>query len=67
MPIGTGSWSSILQLGHPRIEYICPYGHGTLREDDRCISGRSTAEWEPHSDDMWAELYASSNSDADRQ
>jgi hypothetical protein len=57
MPIEIGSWSRILQLGRPRIEYICPYGHGTLREDELQISGRSMAEWEPHSDDMWAELY----------
>src|SRR5215475_11967430 len=28
MPIETGSWSQILQLGRPRIEYICTYGHG---------------------------------------
>jgi hypothetical protein len=67
MPIGTGSWSQILQLGHPRIEYICTYGHGTLREDELRISGMSKAEWEPHSDDIWAELSAAGNSDADRR
>ena len=63
MPIATGSWSRILQFGRPRIEYICPYGHGTLREDDFRISGMSKAEWEPHSDDMWAELCASGKQD----
>jgi hypothetical protein len=56
MPIETGSWSRILQFGRPRIEYICPYGHGTLKEDELQISGRSNAEWTPHSDDIWAEL-----------
>ena len=66
MPIGTGSRSRILQLGHTRIEYICTYGHGTLREDSLCISGRSKAEWEPHSEDMWAELCAAGDRDADR-
>jgi hypothetical protein len=66
MPIGTGSWSRMLQLGLPRIEYICPYGHGTLREDDLRISGMSKAEWEPHSGDMWAELCAAGKEDADR-
>ena len=66
-PVHAQDSSRILQLGLPRIEYICPYGHGTLREDDLRISGMSMAEWEPHSDDMWAELYASSGSDADRQ
>jgi hypothetical protein len=59
MPIAIGSWSRVLLFGRPRIEYICPYGHGTLREDDLRISGMSSAEWTPHSDDMWAELCAS--------
>jgi hypothetical protein len=58
MPIATGSWSRILLFGRPQIEYICPYGHGTLREDDLHISGLSAAEWTPHSDDIWAELTA---------
>jgi hypothetical protein len=58
MPIATGSWSQILLFGRPQIEYICPYGHGTLREDDLHISGMSAAEWTPHSDDIWAELTA---------
>src|SRR5271167_3650443 len=30
MPIETGSWGGMLLLGRPRVEYICPYGHGTL-------------------------------------
>ena len=58
MPIVTGSWSRILQLGRPQVEYICPYGHGTLREDALHISGMSKAEWQPHSNDIWAELGA---------
>ena len=58
MPIATGSWSQILLFGRPQIEYICPYGHGTLREDDLHISGMSAAVWTPHSDDIWAELTA---------
>jgi len=58
MPVATGSWSRILQLGRPRIEYICTYGHGTLSEDDLRISGRSGAEWTPNSDDIWTELCA---------
>src|SRR5258708_15521760 len=59
MPIEAGSWSRILQCGRPRIEYICPYGHGTLREDELQISGMTMAEWEPHSDNIWTELCAS--------
>src|SRR5258708_65935 len=58
MPIATGSWSRMLLFGRPQIEYICPYGHGTLREDDLHITGISADEWTPHSDDIWAELCA---------
>jgi hypothetical protein len=56
MPIETGSRSYMLQLGQPRIESICPYGHGTLKEDELQIA----AEWTPHSDDIWDELCAPS-------
>jgi hypothetical protein len=60
MPVETGSWSRMLQFGRPRIEYICPYGHGTLKEDELQISGLENPEWTPHSDDLWEELCASS-------
>ncbi len=56
MPIATGSWGQILQLGWPRIEYICPYGHGTLKVDEFQVSGLQPAEWEPHDEDIWKEL-----------
>ena len=46
----------MLQLGRPQIEYICPYGHGTLREDESSVL--TTSEWTPHSDDIWDELCA---------
>jgi hypothetical protein len=58
MPIETGSRSYMLQLGRPAVESICPYGHGTLKEDDLQITGRDSAEWKPHSDDIWEELCA---------
>ena len=58
MPIETGSRGSMLQIGRPKIESICPYGHGTLAEDDAEIAGLSTSEWTPHSDDIWDELCA---------
>src|SRR5690242_16589926 len=60
MPVQTGSWSRMLQFGRPRIEYICPYGHGTLKEEELQISGLENPEWTPHSDDIWEELVASS-------
>jgi hypothetical protein len=50
----------MLQLGRPRIEYICAYGHGTLKEEELQISGLANPEWTAHSDDYWEELSASS-------
>ena len=58
MPIETGSRSYMLQLGQPRIESICPYGHGTLKEDELQISGHANPEWTRNSDDIWDELCA---------
>jgi hypothetical protein len=60
MPVATGSWGFMLQLGRPRIEYICTYGHGTLKEEELQISGLANPEWTAHSDDYWEELSASS-------
>jgi hypothetical protein len=59
MPVATGSWSRMLQFGRPRIEYICPYGHGTLREEELQILGRETPKWD-RTDDLWADLCAAS-------
>jgi hypothetical protein len=56
MPVQIGSWGSILQLGRPRIESICPYGHGTLREEGLQISGLAAPQWKRNSDDIWDEL-----------
>jgi hypothetical protein len=66
MPVETGSWSRMLQFGRPRIEYICPYGHGTLKEHELQISGLENPEWTPHSDDIWEELGAGAGKPADR-
>jgi hypothetical protein len=66
MPVETGSWSRMLLFGRPRIEYICPYGHGTLKEEELQISGPEDPEWTPHSDDIWEELYASGKESDDR-
>lgn len=59
MPVARGSWSRMMLFGRPQIEYICPYGHGTLRQDDLHLTGTSYPQWTPHSDNIWAELTAS--------
>lgn len=63
MPVETGSWSRMLLLGRPRIEYICPYGHGTLKLAELQISGLENPEWNPNGE-IWDELCASAR-DAD--
>lgn len=55
MPVETGSWSSMLQFGRPRVEYICPYGHGTLEVPEVQIAGPEHAGWRAHGD-IWEEL-----------
>jgi len=55
MPVETGSWESMLQFGKPQTEYICPYGHGTLKVPEVQITGHEGADWIPH-EDIWKEL-----------
>jgi hypothetical protein len=57
MPIETGSWSRMLQLGRPKVEYICIYGHGTLNVSELQISGAENPEWKQKGD-IWSELFA---------
>jgi hypothetical protein len=61
MPIAKGSWTHIL-LGPPRTEYICPYGHGTLKVHDLHVGGPYAPDWQPH-EDMWKELFSVKESD----
>jgi hypothetical protein len=54
MPVTHGAWNHFL-LGPPRTDYICLYGHGTLRVGDLHGSGQTEEDWKPI-DDMWKEL-----------
>lgn len=58
MPMFAGSWPNMFLSGSPRIEYICVYGHGTLKVPEEQITGPNTPDWEPHDDDIWKELEA---------
>ena len=62
MPINTGSWGYMLQLGRPRLEYICPYGHGTLNIEELQITGKDSPAWTEHGD-IWEELFAAPGED----
>lgn len=55
MPIATGLWTNVL-FSRPRTEYICPYGHGTLKVEELQITGHSEPDWEAHDEDIWKEL-----------
>jgi hypothetical protein len=55
MPVMRGSWDSMLRLGRPHTEYICPYGHGTLKVPELQITGKEPIDWAEHQD-MWKEL-----------
>jgi hypothetical protein len=56
MPVATGSWGNILTIGRPQTEWICPFGHGTLRIDELQITGKESPDWKRHHDDIWKEL-----------
>jgi hypothetical protein len=56
MPVTSGSHAHVI-LGPPRTDYICIYGHGTLKVPELQISGREKAAWKSN-EDMWTELFA---------
>ncbi|MDX2178930.1 MAG: hypothetical protein SFV18_04995 [Bryobacteraceae bacterium] len=55
MPVNTGSWSRAMIFSPPKTEYICPYGHGTMKQRNLQISGRERPDWVEH-EDIWTEL-----------
>ena len=56
MPVTTGRYAQMLLFGPPKTEYICVYGHGTLKVPELHITGKEPSAWEPH-EDIWKELY----------
>lgn len=56
MPVARGSWGNILTIGRPQTEWICRFGHGTLRIDELQITGKESPDWKPSDDDIWKEL-----------
>jgi hypothetical protein len=55
MPVAAGSWPNMFLKGQPRMEYICLYGHGTLKVPDVDLTGSKSPDWESNRD-MWKEL-----------
>lgn len=56
MPVATGSWDQMLQFGRPMVEYICPFGHGTLNVHEIQFAGRRKDDWKQNDEDIWREL-----------
>jgi len=55
MPVSNGRWDRAFLFEPPKTEYICVYGHGTMKVPEVQIAGREEAAWDRH-DDMWREL-----------
>lgn len=55
MPVTRGSWTRMLLSGRPHTEYICTYGHGTLKVPDVQFTGKEPHAWAEHQD-IWKEL-----------
>ncbi len=56
MPVASGSWGHLVTFGRPKIELICPFGHGTLSIEELQITGRQAPDWQPHEENIWKEL-----------
>ena len=56
MPVGSGAWDKIFRLGSPQTEWICPFGHGTLKVFEIHFTGRMSDAWRAHDDNIWREL-----------
>ena len=54
MPITTGNHAQVL-FGPPKTEYICLYGHGTLKVPELNLSGTEPSDWKQN-EDIWTEL-----------
>lgn len=55
MPVAAGSWPNMFLIGQPRMEYICTYGHGTLKMPEVDLTGPKSPDWQSNRD-MWKEL-----------
>ena len=55
MPMHAGSWPNMFLKGQPRMEYICIYGHGTLKVPEVEFTGTNPTDWK-RNDDIWTEL-----------
>lgn len=56
MPVVSGAWDQMLRMGKPQLEYICPFGHGTLNVTLVNFTGIESDNWRHHDENIWKEL-----------
>ena len=56
MPVERGSWDKAILFDKPKMEWICPWGHGTMNIPLAQLLGPESTEWAEHDDDIWKEL-----------
>lgn len=65
MPVATGSFGRATLFSPPHMEWICPYGHGTMREPGAPLGQDADAKWVRHEEDFWKSFDAAWKGDGD--
>lgn len=53
MPLEKGNWSHATLFAPPKLEWICPFGHGTMSQEEIQLSGVQRDQWQKNDGDFW--------------
>lgn len=53
MPLAQGDWAHATLIAPPQLEWICPHGHGALRQDQFQLGGGKPDRWTANHNDFW--------------
>jgi hypothetical protein len=56
MPVEHGNWSHATLFAPPKLEWICPFGHGTMQQEEVQLSGARLDQWQKNDDNFWRAL-----------
>lgn len=56
MPVETGSWGKATIFAPPELEWICPYGHGAMRQKEVQLAGPERDKWQENTGDFWKDF-----------
>ncbi|WP_031500282.1 hypothetical protein [Bryobacter aggregatus] len=56
MPVAIGNWSGATIFSPPKMEWICPFGHGTMRHHEAPLSRNEPDQWQRNEGDFWKEF-----------